>query len=115
MYKINICEETGMARSTVGRYLQEMYEKSMLKGPMLSVKPAQNFHEYVYLLSTNDYNLVYKGLGKFPHVTSVTLSSGFWNLLLTTDRQVWYASSRTGVLKNYDRSKEYFSIVCIIP
>ena len=75
-----------------------MYKKSIQRGPILSVKPAQNFHEHVYLLSVNDYNLIYKELGKFPHVISVTLSSGFWNLLLTTDRQIDFS-----VLKGFDK------------
>jgi len=84
----SITKETGIAKSTAARYLQEMYEGSILKGPMLFIKHAQNFHEYVYVLNINDCDSVYKKIGGFPYVTSVSLDSGAWNLLLTTEKQM---------------------------
>ncbi len=42
-----ITKRTGIARSTVSRYLEEMYERSILKGPLLFLNPAENYHEYV--------------------------------------------------------------------
>ena len=89
--------KTGIARSTLSRYLLEMYRKFILKGPMLFVKPAQNFHEYVYILNINDHDLVYKELRRFPHVTSISLSSGAWKLLLITKKQVDFS-----ILKGFD-------------
>jgi hypothetical protein len=45
-----IAQNTDMSRNTVAKYLKKMYEKDILQGPYLRVKPAQNYTEYVYLM-----------------------------------------------------------------
>ena len=70
----------------VSRYLQQMYESSILKGPLIFLKPAQNYHEYVYFLTFENPLFVYQCLKGFPHIVSQSLTSGRWNLLLICDR-----------------------------
>lgn len=80
-----ITKSTEISRSTVSRYLIEMYELSIIKGPMIFVKPAQNYHQYVSFLEFMHPLPTYHGLEGFPHVLHRSLSSGNWNLLLICD------------------------------
>ncbi|MBU7048344.1 MAG: hypothetical protein HXS54_18080 [Theionarchaea archaeon] len=81
---VTLAEKTGIPKRKVQEYLTEMYEKSILKGPLLSVKPAQNYHEYAYFLNVDNPLDVYKGLkGIYGKI-----SCGSWNLLVITDRKM---------------------------
>ena len=77
-----------ISRSSFSRYLHEMYESSILKGPLIFLKPAKNYHEYVYFLTFENPLFTYQCFKDFPHVTSRSLTSGGWNLLLICDRPV---------------------------
>jgi predicted transcriptional regulator len=39
-----IAQNTGISRNTVARYLTEMYESSILRGPAIFLKPARNYY-----------------------------------------------------------------------
>ncbi len=45
-----ISKNTGISRNTISRYLTDMYEHSLIKGPMIFVKPARNWHHYAAFL-----------------------------------------------------------------
>ena len=83
LYKIT--KSTNISRSTISRYLEEMYELSIIKGPLIFVKPAQNCCHYANFLQF-DYPLdVYRGLKGFPHIINRTVYAGKWNILLICD------------------------------
>jgi hypothetical protein len=49
-----------ISKRKVQKYLTEMYEKSILKRPLISVKPAQNYHEYAYFMNVDNPLDAYK-------------------------------------------------------
>ncbi|MBU7012181.1 MAG: hypothetical protein HXS46_15960 [Theionarchaea archaeon] len=81
-----ISKNTKVSRSTVSRYVAKMYELSILQGPFISMKPAENYHQYAYFLLVNDPFTVYRRLKGFPGVVSKSLTAGSWNLLVICDR-----------------------------
>ncbi len=85
IYQTNIAKNTPFSRSTVSTYLAEMYDNLILQGPFIFVKPAKNYHEYVYYLEVNNQLSVYKSLSENPHVIEVTACSGDWNISMVTD------------------------------
>ncbi|MBU7045932.1 MAG: winged helix-turn-helix domain-containing protein [Theionarchaea archaeon] len=78
---VTLAEKTAIPKRKVQKYLTEMYEKSILKGPLLSVKPARNYHEYAYFVNVVNPLDVYKGL---KGVVYGNVSCGSWNLLVIT-------------------------------
>ena len=87
----DIAEKTGMPLKNVSLYLMDMYEKSILKGPVLSVKPAENYHQYAYFLKVTDPLTVCQAL-KGEHILYRSVSCGTWNVLVITDEYVDYSS-----------------------
>jgi hypothetical protein len=81
---VTLAEKTGMPKKKVQKCLTEMYQKSILKGPRLSVKPAENYHEYAYFVNVDD-PFACKGLKGDMHGN---VSCGGWNLLVITDRKI---------------------------
>jgi DNA-binding Lrp family transcriptional regulator len=82
----DIAENTGLARNTVSKYLREMYKKTIITGPSLSMKSAPNYREYIYFLKFEDPLMVYNGLETFPHVLYHAVTSGDWNTMIVTDQ-----------------------------
>lgn len=77
---------TVLARSTVTKYLKEMYAQDILIGPWISLKPHSNYREYVHLMKFSDPAHVFGGLKGFPNVLHHEMTSGSWNTLVITDR-----------------------------
>jgi DNA-binding Lrp family transcriptional regulator len=75
-----ITKNTGISRSTVSRYLMEMYENGILKGPMIFLHPSTNYKRYALFCAFDDPYTVYQGLNGFPKVISRALCSGRWNV-----------------------------------
>ena len=50
----DVAENTGLSRSTVSRYLQEMYADNILTGPSLCMTPHSDYTKYVYSLNFTD-------------------------------------------------------------
>ncbi len=84
----SIAKNTKTARSTVSRYIAEMCEQSMLKGPMLFVKPARNYHEYAAFLEFEQPFLTYRCFKELPHVISGTLNCGKWNMTVISEKPI---------------------------
>lgn len=81
-----ITENTGISRSTVSRYVKAMYAHSIVKGPSIFVKPAQNYHEYAAFMRFKEPLSAYKGLKGFPLLKERWLASGNWNILLICEK-----------------------------
>ncbi len=82
-----ITKRTGIARSTVSRYIDEMYERSILKGPMLFVNPAENRREYAAFVKFENSLTVYKDFKGFPYLISRDLCLGEWDLMVTSEKR----------------------------
>ncbi|KYK35965.1 MAG: hypothetical protein AYK19_01805 [Theionarchaea archaeon DG-70-1] len=85
MSQNQIARNTGIPRSSVSRYLEEMYERSIIKGPQIFVKPAQNYHLYASFCQFEDSYAVYRGLKGLPHVLYRSWGCGQWNITLISD------------------------------
>jgi hypothetical protein len=85
-YIQKIARNTKLARNTVSKYLGEMYNQDIMRGPSLSMKPAFNYKEYVYLMSFEDPAAVFEGLKTFPHVVYHAMTSISWNTMVITDK-----------------------------
>jgi len=86
MSQNQIARSTGIPRSSVSRYLEEMYERSIIRGPQIFVKPAQNYHLYASFCQFKDPYTVYKGLKELPHVVYRSWNCGEWNITLISDK-----------------------------
>jgi DNA-binding Lrp family transcriptional regulator len=82
----DISRKSGLSRNTVSKYLKEMYTKSIIVGPQIRMKPAEDYTEYVYLMNFRDPFQVFEGLKRFPHVLYHVMTFGDWNLMVVTDR-----------------------------
>jgi hypothetical protein len=98
-----IAQNTKIPRSTVSRYLEEMYASSVLKGPMICVKPAHNYLNYAHFLTFEHPFTVYKRIKGFPYIISRNLASGTWNLLLVCERMVNFSQFK-GFISSLFRS-----------
>lgn len=75
---LEIAENTGIARDTVVRYLDEM--SSVMYGPAICLNPARNHHEYAYFLEVKHPLFVFEHIKEFPSVSSATVNFGNWNM-----------------------------------
>ncbi len=89
---------TGISRNTVPNYIKEMYQFSIMKGPMIFLKPAENYHEYAAFLTFERPLLAYGLFEKFPRVISRRLCTGKWNLMLISDM-----SANFSFLKGFEK------------
>jgi predicted transcriptional regulator len=81
-----IAQNTGLPRSTVSRYISEMYEQKILVGPYLSMRAAPNYREYMYLANFRNPQRKFPGLSHFPSVVECALTFGDWNTYLVTSQ-----------------------------
>jgi len=84
LYSISL--DTGLCRNTVSKYVKEMYEKDIVLGPHIRMRPAANYKEYLYLMNFSDPFKVFNGLKGFPHVVYHAMTFGDWNTMVVTDR-----------------------------
>jgi len=85
MSQNQIARNTGIPRGSISRYLEEMYERSIIKGPQIFVNPAQNYHLYASFCQFKDPYTAYKGLKGLPHVLYRSWNCGQWNITLISD------------------------------
>ncbi|MGD2249603.1 MAG: winged helix-turn-helix domain-containing protein [Candidatus Methanofastidiosia archaeon] len=88
-----------MSRTTVSRYLQEMYNLSILAGPGIFVNPAKNYHQYVYFLQFEDPLSIYTHSEELSFMLFRSVEFGDWNSLIITDKMMDFSS-----LKGFKRS-----------
>jgi DNA-binding Lrp family transcriptional regulator len=83
-----IAQNTGIPRNTVSRYLKEMYESSILRGPAIFLKPARNYYQYVYFLAVDNPVSAYERFAGSHDVISVSVECGQWNSLVISEKVV---------------------------
>lgn len=49
-----ISVNTGILKNKVSKYVKEMYERSVLKGPFISLHPARNYRSYAAFCKFED-------------------------------------------------------------
>lgn len=95
--KIPICEiseKTRLSRNTVSRYLKEMYDKTIIEGPSISLSPAPNYHEYASFLEFTRPFSAFENFCDFPHVIERTLGCGLWNVFLVSEGGMDFSALR---------------------
>jgi len=93
-----ITKNTGISRSKASQYLQEMYKLSIMKGPLIFVKPAQNYKLYAAFLEFEHPVPTYQEFNGFPNVIHRNLSLGNWNVLLICEKSMDFS-----VLKGFNQ------------
>ena len=84
----HIVQKTAIPRSTVSRHVREMNELGIMFGPVIYLKPAQNYHQHAAFLKIKDPVVTYQCLRAFPTVISRSLASGSWNVMLTSEKGI---------------------------
>ncbi len=82
----DLAKTTKLSRNSVSKYLKEMYEYQIIRGPHLAMKSGSNYTEYVHLMKFTDPQKVFKGLRGFPHVVYYAMTFGDWNTMLVADQ-----------------------------
>lgn len=88
---ITLCDmavHTSVSRSAISRYTQYMYESSILRGPVIAINPAENYHQYASFLTFENPLLTYTYLEEFPYMIYRGLGFGSWNLLLISEKMM---------------------------
>ena len=81
-----IAEKAKISRATVSRTI--IKGEPLLYKPVICLKPARNYHEYVYFVEVEDPVQGFEQVQKFPPVTSATLNSGAWNLFFICNKYI---------------------------
>jgi hypothetical protein len=68
-----ITKKTNILKSSVSRYLKEMYQFSILQGPLICVKPAHTYSPHVYFCQFTMPGATYTNLETCPHLLSRSL------------------------------------------
>ena len=77
-----------ISRNTFSKYLHELYDTHLLKGPCLMVRPCRDHPYYLYLMNFSHPLKVFEGLKGFPHVINHAVTFGEWNIQVVTDRRL---------------------------
>ncbi|MGC1119453.1 MAG: hypothetical protein WBA22_00035, partial [Candidatus Methanofastidiosia archaeon] len=75
-----------MSAVDVTACLDNMYQSSILLGPVISVKPASNYHLYCYFFKADDPSTLYKSFQE--SVVSKSVGAGDWNVMVITDQEI---------------------------
>jgi DNA-binding Lrp family transcriptional regulator len=98
--KCDTAKKIGVSRKTVGDYLRKMYRSSIIIGPVISLNPAKNYHQYAYFLQCENPFLTYINLGKDPNILFRSVEFGPWNLFIISDKKMDFSSLK-GVKQNF--------------
>ena len=82
-----ISKNTGISKHAVTQHLSEMYS-SILYGPMIFLKPAQNYHHYAYFLTVENPVVTYEQFTEIPHVIFKSSNAGNWDLLVISEKLI---------------------------
>jgi hypothetical protein len=80
-----IGKRTGISGGLVSQYLEEMYEKSIMGGPFIFLKSAQNCLRYGAFCKAEDLFKTFKSIIDVPSVISASLAWGYWNIQTISD------------------------------
>jgi hypothetical protein len=81
----DIFRNTRIPRGTVSRYIQEMYDQSILVGPMLFLKPAEDYPLHAAFCEFDNAYIVHERLEQFPRIISSSWNCGKWNIMVVCD------------------------------
>jgi hypothetical protein len=84
----NISQKITLARSTVTKYLQDMYTTHTIMGPQVRMKSTETYKEYLYLMNFSDPWAAFKGFKWFPHVVYNAMTFGDWNTMVITNNRM---------------------------
>jgi hypothetical protein len=82
-----IAQNTKMSEDVVSHLLDKMYSDSILKGPMIFLKPAENYLLYVTFLKVKDPYTVFEGF-KGSHILATAMGHGDWNVMVISNKKI---------------------------
>jgi hypothetical protein len=80
-----IGKRTGISGGLVSQYLKEMYEKSIMGGPFIFLKIAQNFLRYSAFCKAKNLLKTFESITEVPSVFYASLTCGDWNIQTVSD------------------------------
>lgn len=83
-----ITNQISISRNTVAKYLKIMYNHKIIRGPWLSLNPADNYSQYVYLLNFDNPFQTILTLKELEHVVYAAAFFGKWNIMVITDKEI---------------------------
>lgn len=75
-------KKLNLYKNSLKNNLNEMYNKKILNGPFLSIKPHETYKEYMYLIWCNNPSEMCEDLATDAHVLYITRGFGDWNIIV---------------------------------
>jgi hypothetical protein len=88
----DIAQKLEMSEADVNTCLDGMYQSTILLGPVISVKPASDYHVYCYFFKANDPKSLHESFRESVVFTSRGM--GDWNVMVTTDKEMDFTAGR---------------------
>ena len=104
----NLSIRIKLSRNTISKYVKDMYERSIIRGPEIRMKSSPDYKEYVYLMRFSHPASLFTGLKGFPNVLYHAVASGDWNTFVITDRLLDFSQLK-GFEKMVYRGVKYTS------
>ncbi|MGD2251197.1 MAG: hypothetical protein PVF58_22595 [Candidatus Methanofastidiosia archaeon] len=82
-----IAENTTISEDVVSHLLNDMYSDLILKGPMVFLKPAENYPLYATFLTVKDPYTVFEGF-KGSHILATAMGHGDWNVMVISKTKI---------------------------
>ena len=86
MHVTSFQKKLNLYKSSVESHLNEMYEKKMLNGPYLCMRPHDVYKEYIYLVRCENPLNVCEYLGRDSGVSCIERGFGDWNVSIVSTR-----------------------------
>ena len=81
----DLATSTALSRNTLSKCLTVMYTRTLLAGPLLTIRPHENNVVYLHLINVSDPFFIYQRVQSLPSVKNYAISTGNWNICMLTD------------------------------
>jgi hypothetical protein len=98
-----------MSEADVTTCLDGMYQSSILLGPVISLKPASNYHVYCYFFKANDPKSLLRSFQE--SVVSKSRGSGDWNAMVITDKEMDFTAGKGDCIHSGKKGGTFISKV----
>ncbi len=104
-------KKLNLYKNSLKKNINEMYDKKILNGPFLSIKPHETYKEYMYLLWCNNPSEMCNYLTADSRVLYVSRGFGDWNIIVVATRKLDFPRCEYTVLHQGVRYGVYTSKV----
>ena len=77
-----------LGRNTVTKYLDEMLNTNIIKGPYLHLKPSVNYPRFIQITTFSSPSKTFELFKGFPRISYHALCLGDWNFLFVTESPI---------------------------